>query len=253
MVRVNCASLSAAWIESELFGTGKGSSVEGEPRQVGRLELANTSTVFFDEIADLPPAAQAHLARALQEKQFQPLGSARPVDVDVRIIAATRHDLIRRIEQGAFRDDLYYQFNVFPIQLPPLRERPEDIPLLVWRFVDEFSEAFGKPIDTIDKATMAALQRHDWPGNARELRNLVERAMIVARGRNLRVPLPDKGTGASRRGETLASVEKEHIAAILAACGGEIRGKNGAAARLGLTPEALRARMTKLGIRLPRA
>jgi transcriptional regulator with GAF, ATPase, and Fis domain len=253
MVRVNCASMSAAWIENELFGSEQGAYADGGPRQPGRLELANSSTVFLDEVADLPLAAQAHLARALQEKQFQPFGSAKPVKVDVRIVAATRHDLTRRIEEGAFRDDLYYLLNVFPIHMPPLRDRPEDIPLLVWRFVDEFSEAFGKPIDTIDKTTMAALQRHDWPGNARELRNLVERAMIVAGCRHLRIPLPGRRTGATRRGETLASVEKEHITAILTASNGEIHGKHGAAARLGLTPDALKTRMTRLGIRMPRA
>jgi formate hydrogenlyase transcriptional activator len=252
LVRVNCASLSAAWIENELFGSEQGSHVDGEPRRVGRLELAHTSTVFLDEIADLPLAAQAHLARVLQEKQFQPFGSARPIKVDVRIIAATRHDLTRRIDEAAFRDDLYYLLNVFPIQIPPLRDRPEDIPLLVWRFVDEFSDAYGKPIDTIDKATMAALQRYEWPGNARELRNVVERAMIVARGRHLRIALPERGSGATRRSETLASVEKEHITAILVACNWQIRGKHGAAARLGLKADALLGRMAKLGIRAPR-
>ena len=249
MVRVNCASVSAAWIEGDLFGRLGESSAETAPRQVGRLELANASTVFLDEVADLPLDAQAHLTRALQEKQIQPHGSAGPVKVDVRIIAATRQDLRRAIEAGTFRDDLYYLLNVFPIQMPSLRERPEDIPLLVWRFVDEFSEVYGKPIDTIDKASMAALQKHPWPGNARELRNLVERAMIVTRGRNLRIPLPSAGGAATRGNNTLASVEKEHITAILAACDGQISGKNGAAARLGLTPKALRALMKKHGIR----
>jgi formate hydrogenlyase transcriptional activator len=248
MVRVNCASVSAAWIDSELFGR-RGSSVDAAPRHVGRLQLANASTVFLDEVADLPLEAQATLTRALQEKQVQPLTSVRPVEVDVRIIAATRHDLTQAIEAGTFRDDLYYLLNVFPIHVPPLHERPEDIPLLVWRFVDEFSEAFGKPIDTIDKTSMEALQRYPWPGNARELRNIVERAMIVAKGRNLRIALPAGGAGAMRGNVTLASVEREHITAILAACNGKLGGKNGAAARLGLTPKALQAQMVKLGIR----
>lgn len=249
MVRVNCASLSAARIENELFGSDRWSPVEAGPRHVGLLELANTSSVFLDEIADLPLEAQAGLARALQQKQFQPLGSARPIKVDLRIIAATRHDLTRRIDEGTFRDDLYYLLNVFPIHVPPLRDRPEDIPLLVWRFVDELSGAYGQPIDAIDKPTMAALQAYDWPGNARELRNAVERAMIVASCRHLRIPLPGRGTGAMRRSQTLAGIEKEHITAVLAACNGQITGKGGAAARLGLTPGALMSRMTRLGIR----
>jgi transcriptional regulator with GAF, ATPase, and Fis domain len=248
MVRVNCASVSAAWIERELFGRQRGSSVEAAPRHVGRLELANASTVFFDEVADLPLEAQATLAQALQEKHVQPLGNARPVKFDVRIIAATRHNLTRAIESGAFRDDLYYLLNVFPIQMPPLRERPEDIPLLVWRFVDEFSEAFGRPIDTIDKTSMQALQAYSWPGNARELRNIVERAMIVTNGRHLRIPRP-AGSSTMRGNDTLASVEKDYITGVLDACNGQIRGKNGAAARLGLTPKKLEALMTKLGIR----
>jgi formate hydrogenlyase transcriptional activator len=252
MVRVNCASVSAAWIETELFGHQQGSSADAAPRHPGRLELANASTVFLDEVADLPLEAQANLAHALQQKQIQPLGSARPVKVDVRIIAATRQDLRHAIEAGTFRDDLYYLFNVFPIHMPTLRERPEDIPLLVWRFVDEFSVALGKPIDTIDNASMNALQAYSWPGNARELRNLVERAMIVTRGRNLRISLSAGGTGPTRGSDTLASVERAHITATLAGCNGQIGGKNGAAARLGLTPKALQTLMTKLAIRVPR-
>ena len=253
MVRVNCASLSATWIESELFGSERGSTVEPASRHIGRLELANSSTVFLDEVADLPLEAQANLTRALQDKQIHPHGSARPVNVDVRIVASTRRDLTSAIEQGTFRDDLYYLLNVFPIEVPPLRERPEDIPSLVWRFVDEFSEVYGKPIDTIDKTTMAALQAYSWPGNARELRNILERAMIMAEGRTLRIPLPGSGMGSLRRSDTLESVEKEHITAMLAACNGEIAGKDGAAARLGLTPAALRTRMARLGIRAKRS
>lgn len=241
MVRVNCAAVSAAWIESELFGRQRTPT-----RPMGRLELANASTVFLDEVADLPLEAQANLTRALQDKQIQPLGNARAIKVDTRIIAATRQDLKQAIEAGTFRDDLYYLLNVFPIPMPPLRERPEDIPLLVWRFVDEFSEAYGKPIDTIDKASMKSLQSYSWPGNARELRNIVERAIIVTSGRHLRIPVPARGTRGEN--ETLAGIEKDHITAVLAACNGQISGKNGAAARLGLTPKALQALIKKLGI-----
>jgi PAS domain S-box-containing protein len=248
LVRVNCAALSSAWLEDELFGKENGSSMEADSRHIGRLELANRSTVFFDEIADLPLEAQASLARVLQDKQIQPPGSFRPVKVDVRVIAATRRDLLSCIAEGTFRDDLYYRLDVFPIQVPALRDRTEDIPLLVWRFVDEFSELYGKPIDAIDQESMALLQQYSWPGNARELRNVVERAIIVASGRQLRIPLPS-GDSLPRRGnETLAAVEKEHITAVLSASGGRIDGKGGAADRLGVTPRALEAMITKLGI-----
>jgi transcriptional regulator with GAF, ATPase, and Fis domain len=189
MVRVNCASLSGGWLEGALVGAEHESLADLEPRHVGRLELANHSTVFLDEVADLPLEAQASLMRLLQESQVQPIGG-RPRNVDVRVIAATRKDLKRAIDEGTFRDDLYYRLNVFPIHVPPLRDRPEDIPLLVWRFVDEFSAALGKPIDAIDQASMAALQAYPWPGNARELRNVVERAMIVPTGRRLHIPVP---------------------------------------------------------------
>ena len=248
MVRVNCASFSAASMEGELVGSEKGSYVDDEFRHLGRLELANGSTVFLDEVADLSLDAQASLVRVLQDKQIQPLGSARPVRVDVRVIAATRKDLRRCIEDGAFRDDLYYQLNVFPIHVPALRERPEDIPLLVWRFVDEFSKAYGKPIDAIDQASMTALQTYAWPGNARELRNVVERAMIVATGRRVHIPLPPNGHTPTRRNGTLAAIEKEHIARVLALCGGKTGGKGGAAARLGISPRALRMKMAALGL-----
>jgi PAS domain S-box-containing protein len=251
LVRVNCASLSATSLEAELFGSDKGAYAAGDLRQVGRLELANHSTVFFDEIADLPLEAQASLSRVLQDKQIHPIGSVRPIKVDVRIIAATRRDLVRGIAAGTFRDDLYYRLNVFTIQIPPLRERPEDIPLLVWRFIDEFSAAYGKPIDAIDKESMAALQRYSWPGNARELRNVVERAMIVGRGRQLRIALPGAETNGRRPDETLTAIEKEHIASILAASNWRIEGRDGAAARLGIAPRTLAAKISRLRIRRP--
>ena len=203
MVRVNCASLSVGWVEGELVGAVYGSLSNGEPRHVGRLELANGSTVLLDEVADMPLEAQAGLIRVLQDNEIQPHGGGRPMKVDIRVIATTRKDLKRAIKDGTFRDDLYYRLNVFPIHVPPLRERREDIPLLVWRFVDEFSAALGKPIDAIDQESMAALQEHEWPGNARELRNVVERAMIVPAGRRLHIPLPHaaatNGSGSVRR------------------------------------------------------
>jgi formate hydrogenlyase transcriptional activator len=248
LVRVNCVSLPAASVESNLFGQHKGAYVVGEARRVGLLELANGSTVFLDEVADLPTDTQASLARVLQSREIQPLGRSHPMKVDLRVIAATRRDLAACIEAGTFRDDLYYRLNVLPLHIPPLRERTEDIPLLVWRFVDEFSQTYGKTIDTIDQESMALLQQYRWPGNARELRNVVERAMIVATGRRLKIVLPTTGAG-SRGSETLLAVEKAHISATLVLCGGKIRGKGGAADRLGLSPPALEAKLKKLGLR----
>ena len=249
MVRVNCASLSVASIEGELFGRERGSYTNGESRHVGLIELANGSTVFLDEVADLPPDTQASLARVLETQEVQPLGNARPVKVDLRVIAASRRDLVQGIQQGTFRDDLYYRLNVLAIHVPPLRERIEDIPLLVWRFVDEFAESYGKNIDTIDQESMDRLQTHTWPGNARELRNVVERAMIVATSRQLRIDLPPPGGKTAREPVSLRAMEKAHITATLAACDGKIEGRGGAAARLGLSPRALASRLTKLGIR----
>jgi PAS domain S-box-containing protein len=201
LVRVHCAALSPASIDSDLFGRDQALSTRGGGRQLGRMELAHQSTVFLDEIADLPLDAQASLMHVLRDGQIHPLGGTSPVAVDVRVIAATRTDLTRGIAQGSFRDDLFYRLNVFTIHVPPLRDRPDDVPLLVWRFVDEFSERYGKPIDTIDKASMEALRRYSWPGNARELRNVVERALIVATTRQLSIPLPAGGASGPRREE----------------------------------------------------
>ena len=248
MVRVDCAHLSPAWLEGEPLAGENG--VHAEVRRTGHLQLANGSTVFLDEIADLPLEAQASLTRVLQDREIRPFGSAKAVPINVRIVATTRKDLKRCIEKGSFRDDLYYQLNVFTIEVPPLRDRREDIPLLVWRFVDVLSEAYGKPVDAIDEASMAALQAHTWPGNVRELRNIVERAMIAPTGRRLRIPLPSAGAQ-PRRGDTLAAVEREHIAAVVAACGGGQRGKARAATRLGLTLQALERWMAKLGLPRP--
>ena len=249
MVRVNCASLSAGWIERNARHRGR--IVCRDRQQACRtIELADGPRCF-STIADLALEAQAILTRVPRTSRSSRTAVPRPT-VDVWIIAATRKDLTRCIAEGTFRDDLYYRLNVVPIHLPPLRERPEDIPLLVWRFVDEFSETSGKRVDAIDQESMAALQRHSWPGNARELRNVVERAMIVPTGRRLRIPLPSNAPGTTRRRDTLAAVEKEHITQILAACGEQIEGNDGAAARLGLTVRALSARMAKLGVRRPR-
>jgi transcriptional regulator with GAF, ATPase, and Fis domain len=255
MVRVNCAAIPSTLIESELFGREKGAFTGALARQVGRFELADQSTIFLDEIGDLPPDVQVKLLRVLEERQVERLGSPRPVSVNVRIIAATHRDLEQRIAGDAFRHDLYYRLNVFPIQLPPLRERAEDIPQLTWRFVDEFSKSFGKRIDTISRASMEALQRYPWPGNIRELRNVVERAMIVAVGHHLTVTMPARSSASSaiRRSEKLVDVEKEHVLNIVQGCRWRIRGVGGAAEQLGLRPTTLETRMAKLGITRPHA
>ena len=251
MVRVNCGAIPATLIESELFGREKGAFTGALSRQIGRFELADHSTIFLDEIGDLPPEVQVKLLRVLEERQIERLGSPRPISIDTRIIAATHRNLEQRIGEGAFREDLYYRLNVFPIHVPPLRERAEDIPLLVWRFVEEFSKTFAKRIDTIDKDSLTALQHYAWPGNIRELRNVVERAMITASSKRLSITLPHSSATPTRRSPKLRDVEKEHIRAVLEATRWRIRGAGGAAERLGLKPTTLETRMAKLGLRRP--
>jgi formate hydrogenlyase transcriptional activator len=251
MVRVNCAAIPATLIESELFGREKGAYTGALARQAGRFELAHHSTIFLDEIGDLPLDVQVKLLRVLEERQIERLGSPRPIAVDTRIVAATHRNLEERIAEGTFREDLYYRLNVFPIQVPPLRERIEDIPLLVWRFVEEFAKAFGKRIDSIDKDNLTALQQYSWPGNIRELRNAVERAMIVSTQRRLVIPVPQASLSATRRSTRLVDVEKEHIRAVLESASWRIRGVGGAAERLGMKPTTLETRMAKLGITRP--
>ena len=251
MVRVNCAAIPSTLIESELFGREKGAFTGALARQVGRFELANHSTIFLDEIGDLPAEVQVKLLRVLEERTIERLGSSRPITVDTRIIAATHRNLERRVAEGSFRDDLFYRLDVFPIHVPPLRERTEDIPLLVWRFVEEFSKAFGKRVESIDKESLAALQQYAWPGNIRELRNVVERAMITAPGRRLTITLPQSSVAHPKRSAKLVDVEKDHIRAVLETTGWRIRGAGGAADRLGLKPTTLETRMAKLGLKRP--
>jgi formate hydrogenlyase transcriptional activator len=252
MVRVNCSAIPSTLMESELFGREKGAFTGALARQIGRFELADHSTIFLDEIGDLPADVQVKLLRVLEERQIERLGSPKGVHVDVRIIAATHRNLEKRLTEGAFREDLFYRLNVFPIQVPPLRDRVEDIPLLVWRFVDEFSKAFGKRIETISREDMAVLQRYSWPGNIRELRNVVERAMIVSTGTQLALPLPSVSRHAEKRSLKLNDIEKEHILSVLDSSGWRIRGAAGAAYLLGLKPTTLEARMAKLGLARPK-
>jgi transcriptional regulator with GAF, ATPase, and Fis domain len=252
MVRVNCSAIPSTLMESELFGREKGAFTGALARQIGRFELADHSTIFLDEIGELQPDVQVKLLRVLEERQIERLGSPKGVHVDVRIIAATHRNLEKRIGEGAFREDLFYRLNVFPIEVPPLRDRAEDIPLLVWRFVDEFAKMFGKRIDAISREDMAVLQRYSWPGNIRELRNVVERAMIVTTSTHLSIPLPSVSRPAEKRSLKLTDVEKEHILSVLDSANWRIRGAAGAASLLGLKPTTLEARMAKLGLIRPK-
>jgi formate hydrogenlyase transcriptional activator len=252
MVRVNCAAIPSALIESELFGREKGAYTGALSRQSGRFEVADKSTLFLDEIGDLPLDVQVKLLRVLQEKEVERLGSTRPIKVDVRIIAATHRNLEMSIAQNAFREDLYYRLNVFPIRIPPLRERVEDIPLLVWGFVDEFSRTFGRQIETVAKENMIALQRYPWPGNIRELRNVIERAMIVATGPRLSIDLPTRSEAPAAQSIAMVDIEREHIKTVLNRVNWRVRGNGGGAELLGMKPTTLESRMAKLGILRPR-
>jgi transcriptional regulator with GAF, ATPase, and Fis domain len=249
MIRVNCAAIPTALIESELFGRERGAYTGALSRQIGRFEAAHQSTLFLDEIGDLSVEVQIKLLRVLQERVIERLGSTQPIKVDVRIIAATNQRLEEAIRAKTFREDLFYRLNVFPVNVPPLRERTEDIPALAWTFVDEFSRSFGKPIDSIPKECLRQLQRYEWPGNVRELRNIVERAVIVAKERQLVIwppraeerPMPPTDM-------TLCAFEGEHIRSVLEKTNWRVRGSLGAAERLGLKPTTLESRMARLGI-----
>jgi formate hydrogenlyase transcriptional activator len=253
MVRVNCAAIPSTLIESELFGHERGAYTGAVARQVGRFELANQSTLFLDEIGELSADMQVKLLRVLQERVIERLGSTQPIKVDVRIVAATNRDLENAVQEGTFREDLYYRLNVFPIAVPPLRERLEDIPALTWKFVEEFSQALGKSIESIASESLRQMQAYSWPGNVRELRNVVERAVILADDPRMVVPLPENtNSRTSRVSQTLRSVQIEHITATLESTNWRIRGRDGAAERLGLKPTTLETRMARLGVRRPR-
>ena len=249
MVKVNCAALAPTLIEAELFGRERGAYTGALARQTGRFEVADGSTILLDEIGDLSLDLQTKLLRVLEQGEFERLGSSRTIRVDVRVIAATNRDLAGMVHEGTFREDLYYRLNVFPITVPPLRARPEDIPLLVWAFVREFAQAQGKAIEQIAKRSMDALQRYAWPGNVRELRNIIERATILSSGPALHVELPAPLDQTVSTGMTLEAVERQHITAVLEEVRWRIRGEGGAAQRLGLNPSTLESRMQKLGIK----
>jgi formate hydrogenlyase transcriptional activator len=251
MVRVNCGAIPTALVESEMFGREKGAYTGALSRQIGRFEMAHGSTIFLDEITELPLETQVKLLRVLQEKQIERLGNPKPISVDVRVIVATNRNLDQAVKENRFRDDLYYRVNVFPIEVAPLRDRREDIPLLVWSFVDEFSEAFGKRIESISQTNMDAIVNYPWPGNVRELRNTIERAMIGSISSCLTIHLPCNSTFDSSV-MTLKEVQIRHMRKILEGTSWRIRGKNGAAEILGLKPTTLETRMAKLGIIRPK-
>ncbi|MGB7971932.1 MAG: sigma 54-interacting transcriptional regulator [Candidatus Deferrimicrobiaceae bacterium] len=252
MVMVNCAALPPALIESELFGREKGAYTGAMSRQTGRFELADGSTLFLDEIGDLSLDLQVKLLRVLQDGRFERLGSNHTLTLDVRVIAATNKDLRAMIRDGRFREDLFHRLDVYPIEVPPLRDRVTDIPLLVWKFVREFNKKMGKSIDSIPRQTMERLKQYHWPGNVRELRNLVERGMIVCDGRSLTIDHPADAREPTSLPVTLEAVERKHICEVLDRVHWRISGKHGAAEILGLLPTTLHSRMKKLGISRPR-
>ncbi len=252
LVTCNCAALPPTLIEAELFGREKGAYTGALTRQAGRFELAQGATIFLDEIAELPLELQVKLLRVLEDGSLERIGSTKTLRVDVRVIAATNRDLAKRVAAGKFREDLYYRLNVFPIVVPPLRERGEDIPLLVWTFAKHFGQALGKPVERIPQATMEALQRYPWPGNIRELRNVIERAVILSEGSTLRVPVGAAAGPALDAPLTLAGAERTQIVAALEQTGWHIRGPAGAATLLGLKPTTLESRIKKLGLQRPR-
>ena len=249
MMTVNCASLPPTLIESELFGREKGAYTGALTRMAGRFEIADGSTLFLDEIGELPLELQSKLLRFLEEGSFERLGSTKPQHVDVRIIAATNRDVEREVKDGKFRRDLFYRLNVFPIVIPPLRERPEDIPLLVRSVVKEFQKKMGKEVESISKKTIQALQSYSWPGNVRELRNLIEHAMILSRGKVLDIPMPKQAFSETYAVGSLEDMERMHVMAVLEKTGWRISGQGGAAEVLGLKRTTLQAKMKKLGIK----
>ena len=248
MVKVNCAALPASLVESELFGREKGAFTGALTRGIGRFELANGSTILLDEVGELPLELQAKLLRLLQEGEFERLGAPPTIKVDVRVIAATSKDLQKAVREGKFREDLYFRLNVFPITIPPLRERREDIPPLVWHFVNELGQRMGRSIENVQGSTMEAFKRYYWPGNVRELRNLIERFLITSTSTTFRATLPTVEAAGSAHCQTCEEVERDHILHVMEVVDWRVRGEDGAAQILGLKPTTLESRMQKLGI-----
>ncbi len=249
-VAVNCAAIPAGLLESELFGHERGAFTGAVSQTVGRFQAADRGTLFLDEVGDLPLELQPKLLRALQEQQVERLGSGgRATSVDVRVIAATNQDLEEMVVDRAFRADLFYRLNVFPIRVPPLRERPEDIPLLTAHFVRRFAERQGKKVEDVPDDVIATLKHYSWPGNVRELQNVIERAVVATKGPTLRLTEPERRSQrAAASSRTLAQVERDHIVATVQTTNGVLGGSDGAAARLGLSRTTLISRMQRLGI-----
>jgi formate hydrogenlyase transcriptional activator len=251
LVKLNCAAIPTGLLESELFGHEKGAFTGAISQRIGRLELAHQGTLFLDEIGDLPPELQPKLLRALQDKEFERLGGTRTIPVDVRLVAATNRNLEQMVADREFRSDLYYRLRVFPITIPALRERREDIPLLVRYFVTKHARHMDKQIESVPPDVMKALTKWDWPGNIRELENFIERAVILSKGPALRVPLAELDVPpetSSKDDATLETTEREHILRVLRETKGVIAGPHGAAARLGLKRTTLNSKLKKLGI-----
>jgi formate hydrogenlyase transcriptional activator len=249
-VKLNCAAIPTGLVESELFGHERGAFTGAISQKIGRLELADHGTLFLDEVGDIPIEIQPKLLRALQEREFERLGSTRTQKVDVRLVAATNRDLEKMIANREFRSDLYYRLNVFPIRIPPLRERPEDIPLLVRYFAQKYGRQMEKQIESIPVAAMRQLAAWDWPGNIRELENFIERSVILTRGPALEVPIAElgsNGNGVALRAEP-RNGERDQIVRILKETNGRVAGPQGAAARMGLKRTTLISRMKKFGI-----
>jgi formate hydrogenlyase transcriptional activator len=258
LVKVNCAAIPMGLLESELFGHEKGAFTGAIAQRIGRFELAHQGTLFLDEVGDIPLELQPKLLRVLQEQQFERLGSTRTQQVDVRLVAATNCDLEKMVADKQYRSDLYYRLNVFPVTIPPLRERPEDIPLLVRFFAQRFARRMKKPIESIPAKTSEALTRYHWPGNVRELENVIERAVILSRDTELEVPFtelkiaPEPAVTVKREpvpnSSALQDVEREHILQVLEETKWLVAGPSGAAAKLGMKRTTLQAKMRKLGI-----
>src|SRR5262245_52965087 len=254
-IKVDCGAIPAGLIESELFGHEKGAFTDAIKRRVGRFELADGGTIFLDEIGDLPLDLQIKLLRVLQEGAFERVGGARTIKTDARVVAATNRDLGLRIGSGAFREDLYPRLATFPLPAPPLRDRPEDIPLLALHYVKKYSTILGKKIESVPQQLIDELQAYNFPGNVRELENIIERAVILSTGRALQMDVsftaPRQASPEPEEPQTLEEVERSHITRTLAACNWRIEGSQGAAKRLGLHPSTLRSRMRKLNIGRP--
>jgi len=251
MITVNCAALPEGLVESEIFGHEKGAFTGAVQRRIGRFELADGGTLFLDEVGELPLATQATLLRVLQEQEFERVGGSHTVRVNVRVIAATNRDLNDEVQEGRFREDLLFRLNVFPLHVPPLRERKEDVPLLARHFIQLFTRRTNKRVTSISPGAMNLLQRYAWPGNVRELANTIERAMIVCDGSTLveaDFALVDTPLKPERNSDTFDDVAREHMLRTLNECSGVIEGPRGAAAKLGLKAATLRSRMKKLGV-----